>query len=136
MKREFTIRQSERSYRFKEEALYAHAPQNPGIYELVSFDAEQNPRVVYAAWAKEESIFDALSEHWRGERRPSVKELLNRYPNLYFSYVVDSDAKTPDDMQDLFWAIVQADKPELLDPTTVLPSGRYTEITVKDNSVP
>ncbi len=133
--KEFGIWQSERSYRYKEEALYNHAPQTPGIYELVSFDAEQNAKVVYAEWVKDKSIFDALFEHWRGEKQPAVMDLLSRYPNLYFSFVVDSDAKTPEDMQDLFYAIVQSDKPELVDLTTVKPTGRYSVITVKDKSI-
>ena len=55
--KEFGIWQSERSYRFKEEAIYNHAPENPGIYELVTFDDEQNPKVVYADWVKEKTIF-------------------------------------------------------------------------------
>ena len=133
--KEFGIWQSERSYRFKEEALYSHAPQSPGIYELVCFDAEQKPKVVFADWAKDISIFDALWEHWKGEKKPVVQELLARYPNLYFSFIVDSDAKTPEDMQDLFYAVVQADKPELVDPAAVKPTGRYSEITVKDKSI-
>lgn len=133
--KEFGIWQSERSYRFKEEALYNHAPQNPGIYELVTFDAEQKAKVLFADWAKEQSIYDALFEHWRGERKPAIQDLLARYPNLYFSFVVDSDASTPEDMQDLFYAIVQADKPELQDAAAVKPTGRYSRITVKDKSI-
>jgi hypothetical protein len=39
------------------------------------------------------------------KKQPAVQVLLARkYPNLYFSFVVDSDAKTPEDMQDLFYA--------------------------------
>jgi hypothetical protein len=133
--KEFGIWQSERSYRYKEEALYNHAPQNPGIYELVTFDAEQNPKVVFADWVKDKSIFDALFEHWRGEKQPAVMDLLSKYPNLYFSFIVDSDAKTDEDMQDLFYAIVKADKPELVDASVVKPTGRYSEITVKDKSI-
>jgi hypothetical protein len=64
-----------------------------------------------------------------------VQELLVRYPNLYFSFIVDSDASTPEDMQDLFYAVVQTDKPELVDPATVKPTGRYSAITVKDKSI-
>jgi len=133
--KEFGVWQSERSYRFKEEAMYNHAPQNPGIYELVTFDDQQNAKILYAEWTKEKSIYDSLFEHWRGEKQPVVQDLLTKYPNLYFSFVVDSDASTPEDMQDLFYAIVQADKPELVDVTTVKPTGRYTEITYKDKSL-
>ena len=135
MKKEFGVWQSERSYRFKEEALHNHAPQTPGIYQLVTFDAQENAKVLYADWVKDKSIYDALFEHWRGDKKPAVRDLLTRYPNLYFSFVVDSDASTPEDMQDLFYAIVHADKPELVDPGSVKPTGRYTDITYKDKSL-
>src|SRR5438309_5022564 len=105
--KQFDIWTSERCYRFKEEALYNHAPQTPGIYELVTFDEQQKPIVVFAALTEDKTIFTALEEHLRGERKPAVQELLARYPNLYFSFVVNSNAQGPDDMKDLFWAIVQ-----------------------------
>ena len=85
--KEFGIWQSERSYRFKEEAIYNHAPESPGIYELVTFDEKQNPKVVFAEWVKEKTIFDSLFEHWKGEKKPTVPDLLARYPNLYFSFI-------------------------------------------------
>ncbi len=133
--KEFGVWQSERSYRFKEEAIYNHAPETSGIYELVTFDASQNPKVVYADWTKEKTIHEALFEHWRGEKSPSVKDLTDKYQNLYFSFVVDSDAKTPEDMQDLFYAIVQSDKPEFVNAADAKPTGRYAQITVKDKSI-
>ena len=133
--KEFEVWQSERSYRVKEDAFHNHAPQTPGIYELVTFDEQQNAKVLYAAITTDRSIFDALYEHWRGERQPSVPDLLAKYPNLYFSFVVDSDAKTPEDQQDLFWAMVQADKPELMDLSTVRNSGRYANVTFRDKSL-
>ena len=135
MIKEFGIWQSERSFRFKEEAIHNHAPKTPGMYELVTFDDQQNPKVVYAGWAKDRSIFDALFDHWNGDQKPTVQDLLAKNPNLYFSYIVDSDAKTPEDLQDLFYGIVQADKPELVDAATVKPTGRYTDIAIKDKSI-
>ena len=134
-KKEFEIWTSERSYRFKEEALYNHAPQTPGIYQLVTFDEQQNPKVVFMALTVEKSIYDALFEHWRGERNPAVQDLVARYPNLYFSFVVESNAQGSDDLKDLFWAMVQADKPVEPNPTQVANTGRYSEITVKDKSI-
>src|SRR5262245_35573033 len=135
MEKEFGIWQSERSFRFKEEAIYNHAPQTPGIYELVVFDEQQNPKVLFADWIKDRSIFDALFEHWRGERQPAVQDLLAKYPNLYFSYIYESDAKSEEDMQDLFYAVVQADKPALVDRASVKPTGRYSEIKVRDKTL-
>jgi hypothetical protein len=126
---------AERSYRYKEEALYSHAPQKPGIYQLVTFDEQQNGTILYIGLTLDKSIFDALYEHWRGERSPKVQELLAKYPNLYFGYVVDSNAKDVDDLKDLFWAMVQAEKPALVDPASVKHTGRYAEITYKDKSI-
>ena len=133
--KEFGIWQSEKSFRFKEEAFENHAPQYSGIYELVTFDAQQNANVLYADWVKDKTIYEALYEHFRGERQPAAQDLLAKYPNLYFSFIVDSDAKTPEDMQDLFYGVVQADKPVFVDPATVKPTGRYSSITVKDKSI-
>jgi len=126
---------AERSFRYKEEALYSHAPQTPGIYQIVAFDEQQNGTILYIGLTLDKSVFDALYEHWRGQREPSVQNLFTKYPNLYFGYVAQSDAKTPEDWQDLLYAMIQAEKPTLIDPTTVKPSGRYSEVTYKDKSI-
>jgi hypothetical protein len=133
--KEFGIWNSERSFRYKEEALYSHAPQTPGIYQIVTFDEQQNAKVVFMDLATDKSIFDSLYEHWRGEKQPTVQSLLSKYPNLYFSYVVDSDAKTPEDQKDLFWAMAQQDKPELVDWKNLPNTGRYSDIRIKDKSL-
>jgi len=126
---------AERSFRYKEEALYSHAPQTPGIYQLVTFDEQQNGVILYIGLASEKTIFDALYEHWRGDRQPTVQDLLAKYPNLYFGYVAQADIKDKDDLKDLYWAMVQAEKPTLQDPKSVQHSGRYSEITYKDKSI-
>ena len=133
--RQFKVWMSERSYRYKEEALYSHAPQTPGIYQLVTFDEQQNATVVFMAHSGAKSIFDTLYQHWRGEREPKVQDLLGKYPNLYFSYVVEADAQSPEDWQDLFVAMVKQDKP--LEPklSDLKPSGRYSDVTYKDQSI-
>lgn len=131
----FEIWQSERSFRFKEEALVNHAPHTPGIYELATFDEQGNGKFVYAGLTTDRSIFDALTEHWDGRREPKCEDLFKKYPNLYFSYVVESNAKSPEDMQDLFWAMMQNDKPELLDWAALRNSGRFASIKVKDKSI-
>jgi len=131
----FEIWNSERSFRYKEEALFNHAPQAEGIYQLVTFDDAQNAKVVFMELTKGQTIFQALDEHWRGVKKPTVEELLKKYPNLYFSFVVDSNAKSPEDQQDLFWAMAQNDKPELIDWKNLPNSGRYSAITVKDKSL-
>jgi hypothetical protein len=134
-KKHFDVWMAERSFRYKEEALYSHAPQTPGIYQLVTFDDQQNGVILYMGLTLDKSIFDALYEHWRGDRKPAVQELLAKYPNLYFGYVAQANATEQDDWKDLFWAMVQAEKPTLVDPSTIKRTGRYSEITYKDKSI-
>jgi hypothetical protein len=131
----FEVWMAERSYRYKEEALYSHAPQKPGIYQLVTFDEQQNGQILYTGLTLDKSIFDALYEHWRGDRQPAVQDLLSKYPNLYFGYVVDANVENAEDLKDLYYAMVQADKPTLIDPASVKPTGRYSEVTYKDKSI-
>jgi hypothetical protein len=134
--KEFSVWMAERSFRFKEEALYSHAPQKPGIYQLVTFDAQGNGTILYMALTLEKSVFDALYEHWRGDRLPSAQELLGQYPSLYFGYVAEApDVKSPEDWKDLFYAMVQAEKPSLMKLDEVKPTGRYSEVTYKDKSI-
>lgn len=133
--KEFGIWQSPKSYRYKEEAILNHAPQQPGIYELVTFDEQQNAKVLYAGWVTDRSIYDALFEHWNGDREPKAQELLARYPNLYFSFILDADAQSPDDWKDIYWALGQSDKPALQDWKAFANSGRYSEVTLKERSL-
>lgn len=133
--KQFEIWSSERSYRFKEEAIHSHAPQAPGIYELVTFDKNQNGSVVFMGLTLDKPLFAVLYEHWRGERQPAVRDLLAKYPNLYFSFVAESSAQGDDDWKDLFWAMCQAEKPLLMDLSQVQPTGRYEAITFKDKSI-
>jgi hypothetical protein len=135
MTKQFEVWMSERSYRYKEEALYSHAPQKPGIYQMVTFDAEQNGTILYIGLTLEKSVFDALYEHWRGDRQPTVQDLLAKYPNLYFGFVVDSDARDVEDLKDLYWAMLQQEKPTLMDISTVKNTGRYSNVTYKDKSI-
>ena len=131
----FDVWMAERSFRYKEEALYSHAPQTPGIYQLVTFDEQQNGKILYIGLTLEKSIFDALYEHWRGEREPAVQSLLSKYANLYFGYVAQADAKDAEDLKDLYYAMIQAEKPTLQDPASVKSTGRYAEVTYKDKSI-
>ena len=91
--------------------------------------------ILFIALTQDKSIFDALFEHHRGERQPTAKDLLAQYPSLYFGYVAQADAKSPEDWQDLFYAMVQAEKPTLVNPSTVKPTGRYSEVSYKDKSI-
>jgi len=131
----FDIWNAPKSYRYKEEAILNHAPQIPGIYELVTFDEQQNGQVLYVGLTTDRSIYDALFEHWNGDKEPKAQDLLAKYPNLYFSFVMESDAQSPEDWKDLFWAISQADKPSLQDWKSLTHTGRYTTITAKEKSL-
>jgi len=133
--KQFDIWMAPKSYRYKEEAIYNHAPQQPGIYTLVTFPDGENGKTLYAALTQDKTIYDALFEHWRGERQPAVQDLLAKYPNLYFGFVLEANAETPEDWKDLYWAVLQDEKPELMDWKSVKPTGRYAEITFKDKSL-
>jgi len=131
----FDIWNAPKSYRYKEEAILNHAPQTPGIYELVTFDDQQNAQVLYVGLVEDRTIYDALFEHWNGDREPKAQELLKKYPNLYFSFIVEANAQSPEDWKDLFWAMCNADKPSLQDWKSLTHSGRYTTIEAKEKSL-
>ncbi len=133
--KQFEIWTSDKSFRYKEEAIHNHAPQSTGIYSIVSFDAEQQGKTLYMGLVQDSTIFKALFEHWEGLREPKVQDLLARYPSVYFMYIVQSNAQTSEDQQDLFWALAQQEKPELMDWKNLPNTGRYSEITVKDKSI-
>src|SRR5687768_14132549 len=111
--KQFEIWTSDKSFRYKEEALHNHAPQKPGIYYIVTFDAQGNGKTLYMGLVQDSTIFKALFEHWIGTREPKAQDLLARYPSLYFMYIDQSNASSPEDQQDLFWALAQQEKPEL-----------------------
>ncbi len=131
----FEVWMAERSFRYKEEALYSHAPKEPGIYQLVTFDENQNGTIVFMGLTLDKTIFDALYEHWRGDREPKVTDLFAKHPNLYFGYVAQADAQTPEDWKDLFYAMVKTEKPTSPSLDSIQPSGRYSEVTYKDKSI-
>ena len=131
----FEIWPSEKSYRYKEEAILNHAPQVPGIYQMATFDAQGNGKFVYIGLTLDKSVYDVLFEHWQGQREPKVQDLLQKYPNLYFGFVVESNAKTAEDLQDLYWAMVEKEKPDMIDPAGIKPTGRYSEIVIKEKSI-
>ena len=131
----FDVWSAPKSYRYKEEAILNHAPQTPGVYELVTFDDQQSAKVLYAGVVTDRTIYDALFEHWNGDRDPKAQDLLRQYPNLYFFFFVDSSAKTPEDLQDLHWAVCQADKPALQNWQGMKHSGRSAGVSFKERSL-
>ena len=53
----YHISNSEKCFRFKPDAFCNHAPPNKGIYELVTFDEQQNPVVLFVGAALDKRIF-------------------------------------------------------------------------------
>ncbi len=126
----YHVRNSEKCFRFKPDAFCSHAPPNKGIYELVTFDQNQNPKVLFVGAAFEKGILNSLEGHASGEIQPSGKDLLNTYPNLYFDYLTEMDAKTAQDAQDIYWWLVQKHNPPFNDVASIQHSGRYQTINV------
>ena len=107
------LKMSDRCFRFKPDALFSHAPASPGVYEFVTFDSAQNPKVVFVGLALERSIRDCLQEHLDGTRKPAGSELFSRYPNLYFDYVERASIGSPEEWGPVAEALRHKHKPEL-----------------------
>jgi hypothetical protein len=128
--RTFHIRNSEKCFRFKAEAFCNHAPTNKGIYELVTFDENQNPLVLYVGAAFDEGILAKLEAHAAGTIEPKSADIFAQHPNLYFDYITTWDAKSLEDAQDVYWWLVQKHKPRYNNAAAVQHSGRPGRIDV------
>lgn len=128
--RTYRIRNSEKCYRFKPEAFASHAPPQRGIYELVTFDANQNPRVLFVGAAFDRTIQESLEAHAAGSLEPAADKIFAEYPNLYFDFISEMDAKTQEDAQDVYWWLVQKHRPPYNNPSAVKPSGRTPSVNV------
>jgi len=127
----FHVRNTEKCFRFKPEAIENHAPPIKGIYELVTFDESQKPEIIFIGAAFEKTINDHLTGHLNGTTTPSANELLATHPNLYFDYLTElKGAKTPEDAQDIYWWLIQKNKPKYNDIPNIKNSGRPGKITV------
>ncbi len=126
----YRIRNSEKCFRFKPDAFCSHAPPNKGIYELVTFDENQNPKVLFVGAAFEKGILESLESHAAGTLKPKSSDIFAKYPNLYFDYLTQMDAKTKDDAQDIYWWLVQKHQPPYNNIASISNSGRYQKIDV------
>ena len=72
----YNVRNSEKCFRFKPEALTNHAPHRKGIYELVAFDANTNPIILFIGAALDKTIHECLEGHLSGERKPAAEALV------------------------------------------------------------
>jgi hypothetical protein len=126
----YHTRNSEKCYRFKPDAFCSHAPTNRGIYELVTFDVDQKAVILYVGAAFEKGIRECLEAHAEGSLKPTAEELFAKHPNLYFDYLIEMDAKTKEDAQDIYWWLVQKHKPPYNDIPSIHPSGRTASVNV------
>ena len=131
-KKTYHVRNSERCYRFKPEAFFNHAPERLGIYELVTFDENQNAVVLYVGAAFDRTIRACLEAHADGTLAPAAADILVDHPNLYFDYLERTDAKTRDDAQDIYWWLVNKHHPAY-NKTAVQPSGRTGAVDVVED---
>lgn len=126
----YHVKNSEKCFRFKPDAFCSHAPPNKGIYELVTFDENQNAKVLYVGAAFDNGILASLESHAAGTLAPTSTDLFAKHPNLYFDYLAGWDAKTREDAQDIYWWLVQKHQPPYNDVASIRHSGRYDRINV------
>ena len=128
--KEYWIRWSPKTYRYKEEGMQNHAPQSPGIYEVVTFPAPGESKVVYVGLTLQRTIFDCLKGHWDGDHAGISAELNTVPPVVYFDFIWQSDAASAEDLQDIAWWLVETNHPSYNAPGSVAHSGRYSDINV------
>lgn len=127
--RTFKVRMSERCFRFKPDALPSHAPDKPGVYEFVTFDAAGQGVVLYVGLAQ--SVFRSLSDHLSNKAEPTAEKLFAAAKDVYFDYVADADIDSLDDLKDIAGALVAKSKPRFN--TGAAPaSGKYGVVTVQE----
>lgn len=128
-KKTFKLVMSERCFRFKPDALPSHAPQKPGVYEFVTFDAAMKPKVLFVGLAFDKTVYECLSEHMMGKREPSSAALFAAAKDIYFDYVADADIDSLDDLKDIAGALAAKHHPKF-NPPTLPSSGKYAEVAV------
>lgn len=105
------ILMSERCFRFKPDALPNHAPQRPGVYEFVTFDAQQKPEVLFVGLALDKTVYQCLSDHLMGQGEPKASELFAYAKDVYFDYVHHADIESIDELKDVAGALIEKHKP-------------------------
>jgi hypothetical protein len=130
MDKTYTIMNSEKCYRFKPDAFCSHAPENRGIYELVTFNEKQEQQVLFVGAAFSKGIRASLEGHADGTISPDGRALIEKHGNLYFDYLIRLDAKSQEDAQDIYWWLVQKHKPLYNNIADISHSNRYNTINV------
>ncbi|MBI5243759.1 MAG: hypothetical protein HY922_08770 [Elusimicrobia bacterium] len=130
--RMFHIKRSERCYRLKPEALRAHAPRRPGVYELLSCDAKGGPEVLYVGLALPQTIYERLAAHLMGNVRPTADELRQSHPNVYFDFIAEADIESQEELRDIAGALMIRHNPRhnlLQNPPS---SGKHHRVDVME----
>jgi excinuclease UvrABC nuclease subunit len=127
----FHVLMSERCFRFKPDALPSHAPQKPGVYEFVTFDANKNPIVLYVGLALDKTVYDCLDAHMQGRQEPTAAQLFEAAKDVYFDYVADADIEDLDDLKDIAGFFVGKHKPRF-NTGAVPASGKHQAVTVEE----
>lgn len=128
--RKFRIAMSERCFRFKPDALGNHAPQKPGVYEFVTFDAARNPQVLFVGIA-DKSVYAALEAHLSGTSAPSAQELFAVSPDIYFDYVASADISDISELKDIAGSFIAKHAPRFN--SGPLPSsGKHAAVEVEE----
>lgn len=131
-KRIFKITMSERCYRFKPDALDAHAPRQPGVYEFVKFNEKLEPVVLFVGLAYPGTIYDALKHHFFGDLRPTQKRLFELSEDIYFDFVASADIETPEEFKDIAAALAAKCNPWLNEKGVHPSSGRHVSVDIEE----
>lgn len=131
MNKTFKILMSERCFRFKPDALPSHAPQKPGVYEFVTFDAQRQPEVLFVGLALEKTIFASLSDHMMGQGSPASAELFAYAKDVYFDYVERADIADIEELKDIAGFLIAKHKPRF-NKGPVPSSGRYSSVDLQE----
>ena len=130
--RVFRIKKSERCYRLRPDALRAHAPRRPGVYELIAYDSKGQPEVLYVGLALPQTLYDRLVCHLMGNIRPTADELRNPCPEVYFDFIADADIDCPEELKDIAGALIIRHNPRynlLQNPPS---SGKFRNVTLTE----
>lgn len=130
--RKFKVTMSERCYRFKPAALTDHAPNKPGVYEFVMFDADKKPVVLYVGSAGPgSSIQEELAKHMSDENRPTTSELFANSPDIYFDFVVSADINEIEELKDIAGALIAKHKPRF-NADKAPSSGKHEAVEIEE----
>ncbi len=88
--------------------------------------------MLYVGAAFDKGIRECLEAHASGTMEPTAEKLFVEFPNLYFDYVAEMNAKSADDAQDVYWYLIQKHKPRFNDVASINPSNRPGTVTVTE----